>query len=77
MEKKTLKTMLVIYGAGMFCTACGYLAGHTAAMHQHGSEEEVNELILTNDGKISYIKYIKAAFSDYIKMIRDPYKTLN
>lgn len=50
-----------------------YLAGHTAAMHQHASIEEIDKLLKDGNGNISKKKYIKEAFKDYKRMLGDPY----
>lgn len=49
-----------------------YLAGHTSAMHQHASQEEIDRMMLDKNGRIDKIKYCKEAFKDYKRMMDDP-----
>lgn len=52
--------------------ACGFISGHSAAMHQHASEEEINKMLLDENQQLSKANYIKKAFLDYKHMMKDP-----
>lgn len=66
------KAGLITFISCMLCGACSYIAGHTAAMHQHASINEQNKLIRNENGEISYKKYIIEAFKDHKRMQDDP-----
>lgn len=63
---------LIFVGFGLFIGANGYIAGHTAAMHQHASIKEQSKMLRDEDGKINYMKYIIEAFKDCKRALDDP-----
>lgn len=66
------KAGLVVMVCCSFGEACSYIAGHTAAMHQHASTNEQNKMLINEKGQIDYKKYIIEAFKDYKRMRDDP-----
>lgn len=70
--KVNWKASLVWLIGGTFVAASGYISGHSAAMHQHASNDEIDKMVRDENGKINYHQYLKKAFQDYKKVQEDP-----
>ena len=56
----------------LVCMGGMYIAGHTAAMHRHASQNEINKMMLDDNDSLNKVSYIKKAILDFKEMIDDP-----
>lgn len=75
MKNVNWKAAVICVGTAIFTMACGYVAGHTSCAHRHVSMTEIGNMWTNDRGQRTNGHYIKEAFKDYIRMIKDPLGT--
>lgn len=64
--------VLAILACDLIVVGGAYIAGHSAAMHQHAGIEECDKLLRDENSRIDNKKYIIEAFKDFKRMLDDP-----
>lgn len=72
MKNVNWKAAGVCLATSIFCSFSAYIAGHAICMHQHVEPKGQNAVMLDENGKLSYKKYVIEAFKDYKRVMDDP-----